>query len=82
MVSVRLWLTETQDEDFLLVFHDIMISAFKFGGNRRFFGVNTTNFVWCRDCTRAIPVPCRIRQPIKYYCSLHLHFNKPELMRP
>ena len=37
MVSVRLWLIETQNEDFLLVFHDIMVSAFKFGGNRRFF---------------------------------------------
>ena len=57
---MRLWRSETQDEDFLLVSHDVMISAFKFGDNRRFFGVDTTNFVWCRDGMRTIPVPCRI----------------------
>ena len=57
MVSVRLWWIQTQNEDFLLVFCDVMVSAFKFGGNRRFFGVVTANFVWCRDGTRDIPVP-------------------------
>ena len=36
---------------------DIMVSTFKIGGNRRFFGVCTANFVRCKDGTRAIPVP-------------------------
>ena len=57
---MRLWWIKKQYEDFLLVSHDVMISAFKFGGDRSFPGVDTTNFVWCSDSTRAIPVPCRI----------------------
>ena len=66
MVSVRLLRTETQDEDFLLVFHDVMVSAFKFGGNRRFFGVITANCVvqgWYagHPSSCRIPVPCPIR---------------------
>ena len=36
-----------------------MVSDFKFGGNRRIFGVDTTNFVWCRGGRRVISVPCR-----------------------
>ena len=38
MVTVRLRWLETQDEAFILVFHDLMVFAFKFGGNRRFLG--------------------------------------------
>ena len=59
---MKLWRIETQDEAFLLVFHDVMVSTFKFGGNRRFFGVDTADFVWCRGGTRAIrlPVVCDI----------------------
>ena len=30
---MKLWWIETQDEAFLLVFHDVMVSNFKFGGN-------------------------------------------------
>ena len=59
---MKLWRIETQDEAFLLVFHDVMVSTSKFGGNRRFFGVDTADFVWCRGGTRAIrlPVVCDI----------------------
>ena len=66
MVTVRLRWIETQGEAFLLVFHDVMVFAFKFGGNRRFFGVDTTNFVLCRDGTRAIPVPVVSHIPVIY----------------
>ena len=66
MVSVRLWWIEIQDEDFLLVFHDVIVSAFKFGGSRRFFGVVIANFVWCRDGTRDIPVPVVTQFPVRY----------------
>ena len=41
----------------ILVFHDVMVSTFKFGGNRRFFGVDTADFVGCRGSTRAIRFP-------------------------
>ena len=57
MVTVKLWWIETQDGASLLVFHDIMVSTFKFGGNRRFFGVDTADFVGCRGGTRAIRFP-------------------------
>ena len=62
MITVKLWRIETQDGAFLLVFNDVMVSTFKFGGNRRFFGVDTADFVWCRGGTRAIrlPVVCDI----------------------
>ena len=50
------WWVETQYRAFLLVFHDLVVSAFKFGGNRRFFGADTANFARCRDCARAIRV--------------------------
>ena len=30
---MRLFWIETQDKAFLLVFHDVVASAFKFGGN-------------------------------------------------
>ena len=43
MVTVKHWWIETQDGAFLLVFHDVMVSTFKFGGNRRFFGVDTAD---------------------------------------
>ena len=72
MVSGRLWWIETQDEDFLLVFRDVMVSAFKFGGNRRFFGVVTANFVWCRDGTRDIPVPVVSQFPVRYLATQYL----------
>ena len=52
---MRLWWTKIQDEAFLLIFHNVMVSTFKFGGNRIFFGVYTANFVWCRGGTRTIP---------------------------
>ena len=56
---MKLWRIETQDEAFLLVFHDVMVSTFKFGGNRRFFGVDTAEFL---GGTRDIrfPVVCGI----------------------
>ena len=62
VVTVKLWWIETQDGAFLLVFHDVMVSTFKFGGNRRCFGVDTADFVGCRGGTRAIrlPVVCDI----------------------
>ena len=62
VITVKLWRIETQDWAFLLVFHDVMVFTFKFGGNRRFFGVDTADFVWCRGGTRAIrlPVVCDI----------------------
>ena len=56
MVTVKLWSIETPDEALLLVLHDVVVSAFKFGGNRRFFGADTANFVVCRGGTRAIPL--------------------------
>ena len=48
VITVKLWRIETQNGACLLVFHDVMVSTFKFGGNRRFFGVDTADFVWCR----------------------------------
>ena len=62
VVAVKLWRIETQDGVFLLVFYDVMVPTFKFGGNRRIFGVDTADFVWCRGGTRAIrlPVVCDI----------------------
>ena len=67
---MRLWWTETQDAGFLLFFHHVTVSAFKFGGNRRFFGVDTANFVWCRDGTWAIPVPATSQFPVVYVRDL------------
>ena len=46
---MRIWWNKIQEEAFLLIFHDVIVSTFKFGGNRRFFGVSTANFGWCRD---------------------------------
>ena len=57
VITVKLRWIETQDGAFLLVFHDVMVSTFKFGGNRRFFGVDTADFVGCRGSTRAIRFP-------------------------
>ena len=57
VITVRLWWIETQDGAFLLVFHDVVVSTFKFGGNRRFFGVDTADFMGCRGSTRAIRFP-------------------------
>ena len=59
---MKLWRIDTQVEAFLLVFQNVMVSTFKFGGNRRFFGVDTADFVGCRGGTRAIrlPVVCDI----------------------
>ena len=54
---MKLWWIETQDGAFLLVFHGVMVSTFKFGGNRRFFGVDTADFVGCRGGTGAIRFP-------------------------
>ena len=54
MVPVKLWSINTPDEAFLLVLHDVVVSTFKFGGNRRFFGADTAHFVGCRGGTRAI----------------------------
>ena len=54
---------ETQDEVFLFVFHNVVVSAFKFGSSRRFFGVDTANFVWWyagHPSSCRIPVPCLI----------------------
>ena len=69
MVTVRLWWAETQDEDFLLAFRDVVVSVFGFGGNR-IFEMDTTNFVWCRGGTRAIPVPCRRHYRVKEVTEL------------
>ena len=45
MVTVKLWWIETQDRDVSLVSHDVVVSTFKFGGNQRFFRVDTADFV-------------------------------------
>ena len=65
---MKLWWIETQDGAFLLVFHDVMVSTFKFGGNRRFFGVDTADFVWCRGGTRAIRLPVVCDIPVSDVC--------------
>ena len=54
---MKLWWIETQNGTFLLVLHDVIVYTFKFGGNRRFFGVDTADFVECRGGTRAIRFP-------------------------
>ena len=64
MVTVRLWWAETQDEDFLLAFRDVVVSVFGFGGNR-IFEMDTTNFVWCRGGTRGHLTSCRILHPCR-----------------
>ena len=53
---MKLWSIETPDEAFLLVLRGVVVSTFKFGGNRRFFGADTASFVGCRGGTRAIPL--------------------------
>ena len=57
VITEKLWWIETRDGAFLLVFHDVMVSTFKFGGNRRFFRVDTADFVGCRGSTLAIRFP-------------------------
>ena len=74
MFAVGLWWIKIQEEDFLLIFHDIMISTFKFGGNRRFFGVYTANFVWCRGGARAIPLP------VPHLCRIRYHLSFPHFL--
>ena len=77
--TVKLKKIESQDGAFPLVFHDVMVSTFKFGGNRRLFGVDIADFVWCRGGTRAIrlPVVCDIpvsdvtRRRLLYTCCLY-----------
>ena len=65
MITVRLWWIEIQNEAFLLVFHDIMVSTFKIGGNRRFFGVYMySKFCVVQGGTRAIPVPVVSHIPV------------------
>ena len=64
MITVKLWRIETQDGAILLVFHDVMVSTFKFGGNRRFFGVDIEDFVLCRGGTRAIRLPVVFDIPV------------------
>ena len=62
---MRLGWIEIQNEAYLLVFHDIMASTFKIGGNRRFFGVYIwSKFVRCRGGNRAIPVPVLSHIPV------------------
>ena len=56
MVTVKLRSIKTPDEAFRLVLHDVVVSTFKFGGNRIFFGADTANFVGCRGGTRTIPL--------------------------
>ena len=56
MLTVKLWSIQTPDEAFLLVLLDVVVSTFKFGGNRGFFRADTANFVVCRGGTRAIPL--------------------------
>ena len=51
MVTVKLRSIETPGEAILRVLHDVVVSTSKFGGNRRFFGVGTANFVGCRGGT-------------------------------
>ena len=55
-----------------ICFHDVLVSTFKFGGNRRFFGVDTADFVWCRGGTRAIrlPVVCDIHVSDVNVCAV------------
>ena len=79
---MRLWWIETQDEGFLLVSHDVMISAFKFGGNRRFFGVDTTNYCVVQGWYAAIPVHRRIPVPCRIRCTVSLyHMAKRTFIR-
>ena len=74
---MRLWWIEAQDADFLLVFHHVMVSVFKFGGNRRFFGADTANFMWCREGARAIPVPVASQFPVAYVSDCLSYKNTP-----
>ena len=60
---------ETSDEALLLVLHDVVVSTFKFGGNRRFFGADKANFVGCRGGTRAIPLLVVSHIPVLYVRS-------------
>ena len=53
---MKLWWIETPGETFQHVLHDEVVSTFKFGGNRRFFGADTANCVGCRGRTRAVPL--------------------------
>ena len=74
MVTAKLCWIETQDKDPLLVFHDAVFCAFKFGGNRRFFVVDTVGLVWCRGR----PGFCRIRHPCHVrYLTIFLPFLPP-----
>ena len=57
MATMRLRSFETPDDAFLLVLHDVVVSIFKVGGNRRFFEVDTASFGWCRGGMRVIQLP-------------------------
>ena len=60
---------ETSDDALLLVLHDVVVSTFKFGGNRRFFGADTANFVGFRGGTHAIPLLVVSQIPVSYVRS-------------
>ena len=77
---MKLWWIETQDGAFLLVFHNVMVSIFKFGGNRRFFGVDTADFVWCRGGTRAIRLPVVFDIPVEYVTACGYYGQQVEAM--
>ena len=70
MFTVKLRSIETPDEAFQLVLHDVVVSTFKFGGNRRFFGADTANFVGCRGGIRAIPLLVVCHIPVAYVSRL------------
>ena len=66
MVTAKPLSIETPDQAFILVLHDLVVSTFEFGGNRRFFEVDTANFVGCRGGTRAIPLLVVSHIPVAY----------------
>lgn len=70
MVTVKLGWIETQDGAFRLVFCDAMVSTFRFGGNRRYFGLGTADFVQFSGSTRAILIPVVCDIPVTYVTSL------------
>ena len=80
VVTVKLWWIETQGGAFLLVFHNVMVSTFKFGGNRRFFGVDTADFVRCRGGTRAIRLPVVFDIPVEYVTACGYYGQQVEAM--
>ena len=69
VVTVKLWRIETQDGAFILVFHDVMVSTFKFGGNRIFLGSIQQILCGAGVVSDFLSYATSLSQTYRTYCS-------------